>query len=74
MAKRKNAELTQEDRKNQLVEAFAAIEKSDQMRDKKTNMSMLKSDMVDLLKDMILKQLRKEYDPEVNARDRKSVV
>ncbi len=68
MAKRKNAELTQEDRKNQLVEAFAAIEKSDQMRDKKTDMSLLKSDMVDLLKDMILKQLRKEYDPEVNAR------
>lgn len=68
MAKRKNSEFTQEDRKNQLVEAFAAIEKSDQMRDKKTDASLLKSDMVDLLKDMILKQLRKEYDPEVNAR------
>ncbi len=68
MAKRKNSEVTQEERKNQLVEAFAAIEKSDQTRDKKTDASLLKSDMVDLLKDMILKQLRKEYDPEVNAR------
>ncbi|MFN3344091.1 MAG: NusA N-terminal domain-containing protein, partial [Chloroherpetonaceae bacterium] len=68
MAKRKNSEPTQEDRKHQLIEAFAAIEKSDQMRDKKTDASLLKSDMVDLLKDMIIKQLRKEYDPEVNAR------
>jgi N utilization substance protein A len=68
MPKRKNSENTQEDRRSQLVEAFAAIEKSDQTRDKKTDASLLKSDMVDLLKDMILKQLRKEYDPDVNAR------
>lgn len=68
MPKRKTSESMYEDRKNQLVEAFAAIEKSDQTRDKKTDASLLKSDIVDLLKDMILKQLRKEYDPEVNAR------
>jgi len=62
MPKRKTSESMYEDRKNQLVEAFAAIEKSDQTRDKKTDASLLKSDIVDLLKDMILKQLRKEYE------------
>ncbi len=67
MRKRKNSELSQEDRKTQLVEAFAAIERADS-RDRKTDASLLKSDMVDLLKEMILKQLRKEYDPDVDAR------
>jgi N utilization substance protein A len=68
MPKRRNAEPTQEDRKSQLVQAFSSIEESDRLRDKKSDSALVKSEIVDLLKDVILKQLRKDYDPEVNIR------
>lgn len=68
MPKRKQ-EPTVEDRKTQIKSAFNAIEESDKLRDRKAaEVSSMKMDIADLLKEVIQKQLRKDYDPEVNAR------
>ncbi len=68
MPKRKQ-EPTAEDKKTLIKSAFHAIEESDKLRDRKASeVSSMKLDIADLLKEVIQKQLRKDYDPEVNAR------
>ncbi len=57
-----------EDRKTQIKAAFNSIEESDRLRDRKSDSAAMKMDIADLLKETIQKQLRKDYDPEVNAR------
>jgi len=68
MAK-KQAKLSESDeRKAQILRAFGEIENSDRLKDKKADPNAVKMDIVDLLRDTIQKQLRKDYDPEVEAR------
>lgn len=67
MPKRKAAESVQDNRKTQLVEAFNSLEESERLRDKKTDSKQVKDEIGELLRDVILKQLRKDYDPEVDA-------
>jgi transcription termination/antitermination protein NusA len=67
MAKKKK-EVAQEDKRALLVQAFTSIEESDKLRDKKSDSTLVKSDIADLLREVILKQMRKDYDPEVNVR------
>lgn len=68
MAKKKKLEITAEDKKQKIYEAFGAIEDSDRLKDKKADTVAVKLDIVDLLKDTIQKQLRKDYDPEAQSR------
>ncbi len=55
------------DRKAQIASAFGEIEQSKIFLDKRVESAAVKMDIADLLKDIIQKQLRKDYDPEVEA-------
>ena len=55
------------DRKAQIASAFGEIEQSKVFLDKRSESAAVKMDIADLLKEIILKQLRKDYDPEVDA-------
>lgn len=66
MAK-KQAKGETQDRKAQIASAFGEIEQSKVFLDKRTESAAVKMDIADLLKDIIQKQLRKDYDPEVEA-------
>ncbi|MBC8043540.1 MAG: transcription termination/antitermination protein NusA [Rhizobacter sp.] len=68
MPKKKKAEVTLDERKSKITEAFGAIEDSDRLKDKKADAVAVKLDIVDLLKETIQKQLRKDFDPEANSR------
>jgi transcription termination/antitermination protein NusA len=68
MPRKKTTETVAEDKKSLLVEAFTSIEDHERLRDKKTDNVLMKDDIVELLRETILKQLRKDYDPEVEAR------
>ncbi|NTV47103.1 MAG: transcription termination/antitermination protein NusA [Chlorobiales bacterium] len=68
MNKKKLKASATDDRKEQILKAFDEIENSDRLRDKKADPGAVKMDIADLLKDVIQKQLRKDYDPEVEAR------
>lgn len=68
MNKKKQKASAADDRKEQILKAFDEIENSDRLRDKKADPGAVKMDIADLLKDVIQKQLRKDYDPEVEAR------
>jgi len=56
-----------QDRRVQIAGAFGEIEQSRIFLDKRTEVAAVKMDIADLLKDIIQKQLRKDYDPEVDA-------
>ncbi|NTU98288.1 MAG: transcription termination/antitermination protein NusA, partial [Chlorobiaceae bacterium] len=56
-----------QDRRSQIATAFGEIEQSKIFLDKRTESAAVKMDIADLLKDIIQKQLRKDYDPEVEA-------
>ncbi|NTW81758.1 MAG: transcription termination/antitermination protein NusA [Chlorobiaceae bacterium] len=56
-----------QDRRSQIATAFGEIEQSKIFLDKRTESAAVKMDIADLLKDIIQKQLRKDYDPEVDA-------
>jgi transcription termination/antitermination protein NusA len=56
-----------QDRRSQIASAFGEIEQSKIFLDKRTESAAVKMDIADLLKDIIQKQLRKDYDPEVDA-------
>ncbi|HED31508.1 MAG TPA: transcription termination/antitermination protein NusA, partial [Prosthecochloris aestuarii] len=64
---RKPAKGETQDRKAQIASAFGEIEQSKIFLDKRTESAAVKMDIADLLKDIIQKQLRKDYDPEVEA-------
>ncbi|RNA64300.1 transcription termination/antitermination protein NusA [Prosthecochloris sp. ZM_2] len=64
---RKKAKAETVDRKAQIASAFGEIEQSKIFLDKRTESAAVKMDIADLLKDIIQKQLRKDYDPEVEA-------
>uniref|UniRef100_Q3AQK6 Transcription termination/antitermination protein NusA n=1 Tax=Chlorobium chlorochromatii (strain CaD3) TaxID=340177 RepID=Q3AQK6_CHLCH len=66
MAKKKIKDEGQE-RRLQIASAFGEIEQSKMFLDKRTESAAVKMDIADLLKDIIQKQLRKDYDPEVEA-------
>ncbi len=68
MAKKKSKVNEAEERKAQILHAFDEIEHSDRLNDKNADPNTVKMDIVDLLRDTIQKQLRKDYDPEVEAR------
>jgi len=55
------------DRRAQIASAFGEIEQSKIFLDKRTESAAVKMDIADLLKDIIQKQLRKDYDPEVES-------
>jgi N utilization substance protein A len=55
------------DRKAQIASAFGEIEQSKVFLDKRSESAAVKMDIADLLKEIIQKQLRKDYDPEVEA-------
>ncbi len=56
-----------QDRRLQIAGAFGEIEQSRIFLDKRTEVAAVKMDIADLLKDIIQKQLRKDYDPEVES-------
>lgn len=56
-----------QDRRLQIASAFGEIEQSKIFLDKRTESAAVKMDIADLLKDIIQKQLRKDYDPEVES-------
>ncbi len=56
-----------QDRRVQIASAFGEIEQSKIFLDKRTESAAVKMDIADLLKDIIQKQLRKDYDPEVES-------
>ena len=62
MAKKKIKDEGQ-DRRVQIASAFGEIEQSKIFLDKRTESAVAKMDLADLLKDIIQKQLRKDYDP-----------
>ncbi|WP_242664253.1 transcription termination factor NusA [Chlorobium sp. N1] len=64
---RKQVKAEGVDRKAQIASAFGEIEQSKIFLDKRTESAAVKMDIADLLKDIIQKQLRKDYDPEVEA-------
>ncbi len=64
---RKQVKTEGQDRKAQIASAFGEIEQSKIFLDKRTESAAVKMDIADLLKDIIQKQLRKDYDPEVEA-------
>ena len=64
---RKQAKAEKQDRKELIANAFGEIEQSKIFLDKRTESAAVKMDIADLLKDIIQKQLRKDYDPEVEA-------
>ncbi len=66
MAKKKIKDEGQ-DRRLQIASAFGEIEQSKIFLDKRTESAAVKMDIADLLKDIIQKQLRKDYDPEVES-------
>jgi len=66
MAK-KQAKGEGQDQREQIASAFGEIEQSKVFIDKRTESAAVKMDIADLLKDIIQKQLRKDYDPEVEA-------
>ena len=66
MAKKKIKDEGQ-DRRLQISSAFGEIEQSKIFLDKRTESAAVKMDIADLLKDIIQKQLRKDYDPEVES-------
>ena len=55
------------DQKAQIASAFGEIEQSKIFLDKRSESAAVKMDIADLLKEIIQKQLRKDYDPEVEA-------
>jgi N utilization substance protein A len=55
------------ERRLQIAGAFGEIEQSRIFLDKRTESAAVKMDIADLLKDIIQKQLRKDYDPEVES-------
>jgi N utilization substance protein A len=64
---RKQVKAEGADRKAQIASAFGEIEQSKIFLDKRVESAAVKMDIADLLKDIIQKQLRKDYDPEVEA-------
>ncbi|MBV5302947.1 MAG: transcription termination/antitermination protein NusA [Chlorobium sp.] len=56
-----------QDRRLLIAGAFGEIEQSRIFLDKRTEVAAVKMDIADLLKDIIQKQLRKDYDPEVES-------
>ncbi len=56
-----------QDRRLKIASAFGEIEQSKIFLDKRTESAAVKMDIADLLKDIIQKQLRKDYDPEVES-------
>jgi len=64
---RKQVKKEKQDRKELIANAFGEIEQSKVFLEKHTESAAVKMDIADLLKDIILKQLRKDYDPEVEA-------
>ena len=66
MVKKKIKDEGQE-RRLQIAGAFGEIEQSRIFLDKRTESAAVKMDIADLLKDIIQKQLRKDYDPEVES-------
>ncbi len=66
MAKKKIKDEGQ-DRRLQIASAFGEIEQSKIFLHKRTASAAVKMDIADLLKDIIQKQLRKDYDPEVES-------
>ncbi len=56
-----------QDRRLQIASAFGEIEQSKIFLDKRTESAAVKMDIADLLKDIIQKQLIKDYDPEVES-------
>ena len=67
MAKKKVIKDEGQDRRLQIASAFGEIEQSKIFLDKRTESAAVKMDIADLLKDIIQKQLRKDYDPEVES-------
>ncbi|MCE1274274.1 MAG: transcription termination/antitermination protein NusA, partial [Chlorobiales bacterium] len=55
------------DQKVAIASAFGEIEQSKIFLDKRSESAAVKMDIADLLKEIIQKQLRKDYDPEVEA-------
>ena len=64
---RKQVKAEKQDRKELIAHAFGEIEQSKIFLDKRTESAAVKMDIADLLKDIIQKQLRRDYDPEVEA-------
>ena len=64
---RKKIKDEAQDRRMQIAGAFGEIEHSRIFLDKRTEVAAVKMDIADLLKDIIQKQLRKDYDPEVES-------
>jgi len=64
---RKQVKGEKQDRKALIASAFGEIEQSKVFIEKRAESAAVKMDIADLLKDIIQKQLRKDYDPEVEA-------
>jgi transcription termination/antitermination protein NusA len=64
---RKQPKGETQDQKAQIASAFGEIEQSKIFLDKRSESAAVKMDIADLLKEIIQKQLRKDYDPEVDA-------
>ncbi|MCW8795639.1 MAG: transcription termination factor NusA [Chlorobium sp.] len=64
---RKQVKKEKQDRRELIANAFGEIEQSKVFLEKHTESAAVKMDIADLLKDIIQKQLRKDYDPEVEA-------
>ncbi|ASQ89862.1 transcription termination/antitermination protein NusA [Prosthecochloris sp. GSB1] len=64
---RKQVKGEKHDRKALIASAFGEIEQSKVFFEKRSESAAVKMDIADLLKDIIQKQLRKDYDPEVEA-------
>ena len=64
---RKKIKDEEQDRRLLIAGAFGEIEQSRIFLDKRTEVAAVKMDIADLLKDIIQKQLRKDYDPEVES-------
>ncbi len=64
---RKQVKEEKQDRKARIADAFGEIEQSKAFLDQRTEIAAVKMDIADLLKEVIQKQLRKDYDPEVEA-------
>ena len=64
---RKQVKGETQDKKALIASAFGEIEQSKVFLDKRSESAAVKMDIADLLKEIIQKQLRKDYDPEVEA-------
>ncbi|NTU68724.1 MAG: transcription termination/antitermination protein NusA [Chlorobiaceae bacterium] len=64
---RKQVKGETHDQKAAIASAFGEIEQSKIFLDKRSESAAVKMDIADLLKEIIQKQLRKDYDPEVEA-------